>query len=862
MSYIIKKNDALVNLKLTNTGRRNLASGSLSFSQFGMGDSEVDYLTYDSSTSSILRPVDNNPDIMYPIPSIVDNYYIPITNLTSLPNEISQTAKERGFFNPLSSVVREFITTPLGDAGWVINNVSGNTADFMLYSPQSVYIPSVGDYIVLRTPYVNTNAIATETHVSGGVGLVNSDVVLTFQIVTVLPIMQGYTLQLDRALPSFPNFDTSECVFYKGPNFISDYLDKPNPITYWNDEVLNFNLNGVTTYDDVPVWNFNLVLIDDMIGVNSTVDKNLTQTKGKEFLGTSVLFNYYRDALLDKIGVIHYTNNTVSNWYAEGFYQDTFILDLPTVLWHKKQFGGPSLGTGIGYTFICDTLQKSLDGKIKYYDLIDQELIPTVVGKVYVDYKICIIEHPELLMAMSIKGNRNWTLPKLNLILTEPGTCVGSNNFGSIRENESLHVSYMMYDTNGIKSVHCNDFSTVTIPAGSNLTKDVIVGFPKDINNPLYNEFPFLKDYSDTTNKGFKSNRISLLTQKTIAGHPPVPALWNVVDVTNYLGTSGCINQNTSIFDEFTLATETLMGYGSGYTLNQKAIGEIIVASNGLVKLEADSTSTLSERTPYFLDKTINTVYFDISMTGPTQIYYLAGKSLTSFSRIQKYITQHSTPVDTYSGLYINSATNKYCIHLDYQPSNDVVYLFYNGQLISSNNYTVYNTGSMNDRRVELNFVPYLGSNVLIFYIDAAGVGINPALNTLTALNFNNLRVFIDKDFIDNSLLNVYNLRDYITIPKITDNGLTFGDEEFLLGNINTDIKATIYKSLMTCNILPNQFISSTNPTWNANLNIVQFSELGIYDNNQDLVAIGKFSQPIKRKYNSDILVIQATIDF
>ena len=38
--------------------------------------------------------------------------------------------------------------------------------------------------------------------------------------------------------------------------------------------------------------------------------------------------------------------------------------------------------------------------------------------------------------------------------------------------------------------------------------------------------------------------------------------------------------------------------------------------------------------------------------------------------------------------------------------------------------------------------------------------------------------------------------------------------------------------------------------------------EVKIYDENEDLVAIGKFSQPIQRKYNSDMLIIQATIDF
>jgi nitrogenase subunit NifH len=37
---------------------------------------------------------------------------------------------------------------------------------------------------------------------------------------------------------------------------------------------------------------------------------------------------------------------------------------------------------------------------------------------------------------------------------------------------------------------------------------------------------------------------------------------------------------------------------------------------------------------------------------------------------------------------------------------------------------------------------------------------------------------------------------------------------------------------------------------------------MAVYDSDGDLVAIGKFSQPLTRKYNSDVLIIQATIDF
>ena len=165
------------------------------------------------------------------------------------------------------------------------------------------------------------------------------------------------------------------------------------------------------------------------------------------------------------------------------------------------------------------------------------------------------------------------------------------------------------------------------------------------------------------------------------------------------------------------------------------------------------------------------------------------------------------------------------------QPNNNVVYVFYNGQLISSNNYGVFTTGTTANRRVELGFTPTNGSSISVFYLDNSGLGGTPIDTTL--------------------------------IPNITNiNEHTFGDETFFFGNIETDIKATIYKTLLTVNILPNKFISTSNPTFNPNQDKVAFTEIGIYDEDSDLVAIGKFSQPLTRKYNSDMLIIQATIDF
>jgi hypothetical protein len=43
MSYIINSTSAFVNIKLTETGRQKLAQGQLTFTSWGIGDSEVNY---------------------------------------------------------------------------------------------------------------------------------------------------------------------------------------------------------------------------------------------------------------------------------------------------------------------------------------------------------------------------------------------------------------------------------------------------------------------------------------------------------------------------------------------------------------------------------------------------------------------------------------------------------------------------------------------------------------------------------------------------------------------------------------------------------------------------------------------------
>lgn len=93
-----------------------------------------------------------------------------------------------------------------------------------------------------------------------------------------------------------------------------------------------------------------------------------------------------------------------------------------------------------------------------------------------------------------------------------------------------------------------------------------------------------------------------------------------------------------------------------------------------------------------------------------------------------------------------------------------------------------------------------------------------------------------------------YNLHDYITYPTkevSADSDLCFGDETFFMGNVTTDIKAIAYTTDIPIQLNLNEFNSSTNATWKQDK--VSISEIGIYDANKNLVAIGKLNNPIQK---------------
>jgi hypothetical protein len=103
-------------------------------------------------------------------------------------------------------------------------------------------------------------------------------------------------------------------------------------------------------------------------------------------------------------------------------------------------------------------------------------------------------------------------------------------------------------------------------------------------------------------------------------------------------------------------------------------------------------------------------------------------------------------------------------------------------------------------------------------------------------------------------------LDNYIDLPNPTgeESKLNFGDEYFFYGNIETGIQATIYEMRFLCNLGQTQFSYTTNPSWMSG-STSYMTEVGLFDDEKDLVVISKFQSPVLRQGTQQISV---KIDF
>jgi hypothetical protein len=577
MSYIINKTDPFINIKLTDLGRQKLSQGKLNFSFWAIGDSEIDYnrefivdnYSDDASlsgTSKILRPFDQQNDMKSYITSQSNGNnnlnQLLETQINTLRIIANNKAQERGFF---SGDGVNFITytadTYVKSTGIISNSlITGGTSILI----GTGYTFSVNDNILFKLTNdtigdltLNTNSTPTPN--------------LWFKIQSINTTFDlNDTITVDRSLPNLNSVSANTQFFiYTGGEVYGEFgFEETTP--YWNTNTLSFNNSCDISCGDVPVWNMNNIFCADLIGMTgtgindlSTPYENFYKFGSSDFLGQKNPYMEYPcfsdelnnlvsdvcntpgqsvlDSTVKSISIIHYTNNTISNFYGEFFYIDgeknkNLEIHLPTLMYHRRNFSTES-GTTMGMKFIATGETKTFGtNQIEYVELIEEPTMvsdePRIIGIVLPKLKMIVISDDEIVAAMSYKSNRNWTLPEIscNLIASSSGI-----NGGILEPNKIMYLTYVLANdtTDGLTTtLPCQYISKI-----SNTTSST-----KDVQFRLSNIdlLPYMRKTEKLTydGMGFYAKNFKVLYQITDDGEIPLANNWNSYDFTSDLITS------------------------------------------------------------------------------------------------------------------------------------------------------------------------------------------------------------------------------------------------------------------------------------------------------------------------------------
>jgi hypothetical protein len=530
MSFIQKSDAVTINTKLTNIGRLLLASGNLTFKKIEFGDSEIDYnflrffdSTLTGSELSILRPKDANPIVKYPIPisETSTDTKIDINSVTPDIRLVVNTAKERGFFTGSTSSGFTAFTSTTYVKGFVKveeNSITGGT-DIELTSVAGL---SVGDMLLIdwRNP-----KLVSFTDDTGVIGENYPRPFLWYKVQAI----NGNNVTLDRNAPDFDLTSLYPSIAYFLPqnNAIDNYYSTGTTVAYWNYNTLAFDSTcNIGSGDDVPVWNLNIVYKDTPIGVTNGYTGQYYDgaifSGFKEYVQGSSTFS-------DKsqLAIIHYTNKSISNYYGEAFYNDTFSISLPTIMYHGK------LDATMGIVLSANTKQVQptnlSDFKTEYYDLVETTS-GNKVGKVFNDLRVAVIEDEELVNVLALKSDRSHTLPSpiwgTQAVSTNPLLSQYTNV-----PTQYLALTYLFtsngYDTNssyGFRGgIHCGYVKY--IEQSDTFGQDVTFYFREP-------DLKFMSSNVTLTEGGFNVNNFYILAQLVTFGTKPNPANWKLIDYT------------------------------------------------------------------------------------------------------------------------------------------------------------------------------------------------------------------------------------------------------------------------------------------------------------------------------------------
>lgn len=573
MSYNINNTNPFVSIKLTQTGRQQLALGQLTFSYWTIGDSEIDYTREAivdanktdatlSASTRILRPFDQQPNTKSFITSNGStNPYnvLDSGNKNIIKAVVNNEAQERGFFAQASGVYTTYTATTYTPFTIAVQNtyLSGTTT-LTLTGGSGTGSLNVGDFLLLKLGNTNNSGVTVTESTRAIPNLWYKIQSLTSNSIT-----------LDRKLPNYSAQTVdSQAIFYKGGE-VYDTIGADNTTAYWDSGTLSFEANNSVTCNDVPVWNMNNVWSENLAGITGLTTSKLYEdfTKFGSYPYLGLKTNYlgytseststgstvncntpgtsYFDDVSKSISIIHFTNNNISNLYGEFLYIDAtnnknVEIFLPTLMYHRRNYSSGS-GTSMGMRFIGSGTTKVITNtNIEYIDLIEDSsliasgLTPRVIGKVLPQAKMIIIHDDEIVSAISYKSNRNWTLPELSATLASPS---GGTSTGVLDVNETMYLTYVLENENSVSGL------TTSLPCQSYVKISNTTSSAKDISFKItdVDSLPYMRKIEsvDYDGLGFHAHKFKLMYQKVVdASLRPDAGSWKTYDFTSTAITS------------------------------------------------------------------------------------------------------------------------------------------------------------------------------------------------------------------------------------------------------------------------------------------------------------------------------------
>jgi hypothetical protein len=546
MPFNPPESQTYINIKLTDAGRRMLSLGQLQFVKAVVSDREINYDidrsgNYDIQSNRVLAPVDDYPNID-PI-NLDGSNAIELTSQQVLSVKQFNTAQTAtyGLFSGYSNAWQILYQTSnygLGYSSVVYGSNTSNwgTNQIVFGTPASYYLPKENDLVYITWVPDQYSGTSGNFPATASTGLLVSGAPfngLWYKIISADTTPN--TFYLDRPIPDLSGASTVGAYFYPN-NAIEGYF-------------------GSASTQSTKFWNMNITRTSEVLG---TIDTNegvsgYSSYGSIEYAGTKHYLGF--DEEYPALGIIHYSNRFSGQTYGEQLIEKSVQIHMPQVMWHRYPANnGQATAYGLILYDLYGTTMYDAVAKTTYRDLRDGiQSTNKVVGRVYHKLQLFVIYDQDLLMSMSYKGNRNFTLPEplVSLVSNPKAPLTTGDVTGLCESGKTYFVSYLMES-----NVSGSDSFGFTNPAPCGYIKQI--DGQSDINgNPQYlsvqfptNSFPYMRTTAaiSATGTGWNAQRVKILIneQDITYGYKPGNVPSNGWVVMSGQGIFDCTTANPS----------------------------------------------------------------------------------------------------------------------------------------------------------------------------------------------------------------------------------------------------------------------------------------------------------------------------